>query len=484
MPIPEAMDAELLGDLQKAALGEYDILGVLGRGGMGLVYLAHDIRLNRKVAIKVLPPELLRSGAAAVERFRREAQIAASLRHPHITAIHGLRESSRLLYFVMEYVEGCTLGSVLEAHGRLTVDEAKVVILDVAGALGYAHQRGVTHRDIKPGNIILHVDGMAVVTDFGVAKLASADGLTSTGATVGSPRYMSPEQWSGQATPLSDQYAVGTVCYEMLAGAPPFRGETVEQLMKQQLLEVPRSIRELRPDCPAGLVRAVMRMLEKEPEQRWPSLNDALAAMEIGPVGPGAPVRRRLVELARSGHAVRSLPRTPASPIPLSRATQKPAKRSVPLRTVGGAAAAVLAIGLVAYLASRPSPSSPRPAAPPARSAAGDAAIQVEVPRSAPAARVPRRRETTRTSPPAAPAVASVRAAPGVLRIIVTPVWAYVSIDGSRRGSQLAVTDTLASGVPHRLRFERDGFVTVDTVVTLRPAQEYLLKIQMIARAR
>ena len=484
MPIPEAMDAELLGDLQKAALGEYDILGVLGRGGMGLVYLAHDIRLNRKVAIKVLPPELLRSGAAAVERFRREAQIAASLRHPHITAIHGLRESSRLLYFVMEYVEGCTLGSVLEAHGRLTVDEAKVVILDVAGALGYAHQRGVTHRDIKPGNIILHVDGMAVVTDFGVAKLASADGLTSTGATVGSPRYMSPEQWSGQATPLSDQYAVGTVCYEMLAGAPPFRGETVEQLMKQQLLEVPRSIRELRPDCPAGLVRAVMRMLEKEPEQRWPSLNDALAAMEIGPVGPGAPVRRRLVELARSGHAVRSLPRTPASPIPLSRATQKPAKRSVPLRTVGGAAAAVLAIGLVAYLASRPSPSSPRPAAPPTRSAAGDTAIKIEVPRPAPAARPPRRRETTRTSPPAAPAVGSVPAAPGVLRITVTPIWAYVSTDGSRRGSQLAVTDTLASGVPHRLRFERDGFVTVDTVVTLRPAQEYLLKIQMIARAQ
>ncbi|UCC71414.1 MAG: serine/threonine protein kinase [Gemmatimonadota bacterium] len=217
-----------------------------------MVFLAHETALGRKVAIKVLLPSLLR-GTAVVERFRREARIAASLRHRNITSIFDLKETSKLMFFVMEYVEGRALESILAETGALAVPVALVVLHDVASALSYAHQRNITHRDIKPANIIIDTEGMAVVTDFGVAKIADAEGLTSTGSAVGSPRYMTPEQWSGEASHLSDQYSLGCAAYKMLSGEVPCEADSIESLMKKQLFEVPEDLATVRPDSPPEL---------------------------------------------------------------------------------------------------------------------------------------------------------------------------------------------------------------------------------------
>ena len=352
-PVPAAAETELLADLQRVTLGEHDIQGILGRGGMGLVYLAHDISLNKKVAIKVLPPSLLQ-GEAAVERFRREARIAASLRHRHITSVFALKETTKVVFFVMEYVEGRTLDAILHDEGRLAIDTAEAILYDTAGALSYAHRREVVHRDLKPANIIVDVEGMAMITDFGVAKVSTAQGLTTAGSTVGSPRYMSPEQWSGKATSLSDQYALGCVAYEMLAGRAPFEGETIEELMKKQLFDAPQPLSELRPDCPAALADAVMRMLQKDASQRWPSLDAAVAAIGLRAVAPDDPVRLSLAEFAKRGHDVRALPKTPRSPIPVSKISlrrEPGAKRSPGVRRALPWAAALVAVaGVGAYL--------------------------------------------------------------------------------------------------------------------------------------
>ena len=358
-PVPQAAEAELLADLQQVTLGEYEIIGVLGRGGMGLVYLAHDMSLKKKVAIKVLPPSLLQ-GDAAVERFRREARIAASLRHRLITSVFALKETTKLLFFVMEYVEGRTLDAILHDEGRLSIEAAQAVLGDAMAALAYAHRREVIHRDLKPANIIVDVEGMAMVTDFGVAKVSTVQGLTTTGSTVGSPKYMSPEQWSGKATGLSDQYALGCVAYELLAGRTPFEGETLEELMKQQLFDTPRPAGELRPDCPPALVDGVMRMLAKDPGQRWPSLEAAMTGMGLRTSAPDDPVRLQLAELAKRGHDVRALPKTPRSPIPVSnislRRESAGPRRARGQRVVLWAAAALVVVGaaLIGYVLLQP----------------------------------------------------------------------------------------------------------------------------------
>ncbi|HEY7685136.1 MAG TPA: protein kinase, partial [Gemmatimonadales bacterium] len=328
-PAPQAADAQLLLDLQQVTVGDYEILGILGRGGMGLVYLAHDITLSKKVAIKVLPPSFLQ-GEAAVERFRREARIAASLRHRHITSVFALKETTKLLFFVMEYVEGRTLDAILQDEQRLPVDTAAAVLYDAMNALTYAHRREVIHRDLKPGNIIIDVEGLAMITDFGVAKVSTAQGLTTTGSTVGSPKYMSPEQWSGKATHQTDQYALGCVAYQLLAGRAPFEGDTLEELMKQQLFDTPVPLLEVRPDCPPAMAEAIARMLEKDPTKRWPTLDAARSAMGLHAPGLDDPARDTLAQWAKRGHDLRALPKTPRSPIPVSKITRPPSVAPLP----------------------------------------------------------------------------------------------------------------------------------------------------------
>jgi len=308
--------------LRQATLGEYEILAELGRGGMATVFLAHDLALDRKVAIKVLAPALLLMGEGMVERFKREARTAAALSHPHIIPIYAVKESEHVLYFVMKYVQGRALDTVIRDVGTLPIPMVQTILAQVGDALGYAHRHGVIHRDIKSSNIMLDEDGWAVVTDFGIAKVVQAAGLTMTGVTVGTPTYMSPEQCeTREVTGASDQYSLGVVAYEMLTGRLPFKGESTMAVMYAHFNERPRPVAELRPDCPPNLGAGVMRMLEKDPARRWPGMDDVVAVCGRPSLRHDDPVRGEMITLAKAGagSALMAQIATPTSPLVLSK---------------------------------------------------------------------------------------------------------------------------------------------------------------------
>src|SRR2546425_111104 len=304
IPIAQPADARgsMTDALRHATLGEYEILAELGHGGMATVYLAHDIALDRKVAIKVLAPALLLMGEGMVERFKREARTAAALSHPHIIPIFAVKQREHIMYFVMKYVQGRPLDAVVHDVGRLAVPLVQTILAQVGDALGYAHRHGVIHRDIKSANIMLDEDGWAVVTDFGIAKVVQAEGLTMTGVTVGTPTYMSPEQCeTREVTGASDQYSLGVVAYEMLTGRLPFRGESTMAVMYAHFNERPRPVAELRPDCPPNLGAGGMRMLEKDPARRWPGIDDIVAVCGRPSLRHDHPLRGEMVTLAEAG---------------------------------------------------------------------------------------------------------------------------------------------------------------------------------------
>ncbi len=269
------------------ALGvQYDIGRVIGRGGMGTVYAGREKALERDVAIKVLPPEAAEASADGRERFRREARIAAQLTHSNIVPLHTFGETEGLTFFVMGFVRGESLGARLRRDGRLAPDVARRILSELADALGYAHRKGVVHRDIKPDNVLIEDDsGRAMLTDFGIAKgHTSAGSLTQTGMVVGTPTYMSPEQATGDRNVdgRSDLYALGVLGYEMLAGRAVFRGESAQQLLMQHATQAPTPLAALAPEAPAGLAAAIMRCLEKDPAHRFPD-GKSLGAVLDGP---------------------------------------------------------------------------------------------------------------------------------------------------------------------------------------------------------
>jgi serine/threonine protein kinase len=348
---PSAWDA-IARRLQLATLGEFEIMTELGRGGMAAVFLARDLALNRRVAIKVMAPGLL-IGPGMLERFRQEAITVANLQHAHIVAIHGVRQIEDLHFFVMQFVPGRTLEGVLRDHGALPTSVARAWLHQVGSALGYAHRRGVIHRDIKPGNILLNTDGEAIVTDFGIAKVAEGPSHTQTGAVVGTPLYMSPEQcYARQLTGASDQYSLGVVAYEMIAGKPPFAGLSFA-LMRAHTDASPPPIRDTRPDVPPTMEAAVLRMLAKKPDDRFATIADALIALGAGPLMPDDPLHATLQQLAAATERLELLGdaiRTPASPVPMTRERPKP-----------GAASAAASSDQPAVVAIDPPPSDLEP---------------------------------------------------------------------------------------------------------------------------
>jgi len=262
--------------LADALEGRYRLERELGRGGMATVYLAEDLKHHRHVALKVLKPEL--AGILGPERFLREIEVAARLRHPHILPLYDSGEAGGFLYYVMPLVEGESLRDRLSREKQLPVDESLAITGQVADALAYAHRHGVIHRDVKPENILLE-SGHAVVADFGIALAVSAAGgdrLTETGLTLGTPLYMSPEQAAGsrELDGRSDLYSLGCVLYEMLAGEPPFTGPTVQSVVHQHVAVEPRIITQVRPAVSGEVATTLARALAKAPADRWRSAEE------------------------------------------------------------------------------------------------------------------------------------------------------------------------------------------------------------------
>ncbi|MCL4866337.1 MAG: protein kinase [Gemmatimonadales bacterium] len=268
--------------LAEALSDRYTLGNEIGVGGMATVYMAEDIKHGRTVALKVLKPEL--SSAMGTDRFPREIRLIASFNHPHILSLYDSGESAGFLYYVMPFVEGETLGARLAREKELPIGDVIRILIEVTDALAYAHDRGVVHRDIKPGNVLL-ANRHAVVADFGVAKALSAAGgdqLTTVGIAVGTPQYMAPEQAMGESDidHRVDIYAVGILAYEMLTGRAPFEAKTSQAMLSAHVMEVPKDPRELRPGIPAPLAEAVLKCLAKHPADRWQKAEDLRAQLE------------------------------------------------------------------------------------------------------------------------------------------------------------------------------------------------------------
>jgi predicted Ser/Thr protein kinase len=288
-------DAELRSHVERVLAPTYELDKEIGRGGMGIVFLARDARLKRNVAIKLLPPELaFRSEIRS--RFLREAETAAQLSHPSIVPIYNVDEKQGLVYFVMAYVDGDNLAKRIHDRGAMEPNEARRILRDVADALAYAHDRGVVHRDIKPDNILLDAQSSRpMVTDFGIAR-AISDGadarLTATGIAIGTPAFMSPEQSAGDRAldGRSDLYSLGIVAYQMLCADLPFVANNTPALLVKHLSEAPVPIDRRNPNVPADLARAVMLCLEKNPADRFANARALVQALDSGNV-PALPVR-------------------------------------------------------------------------------------------------------------------------------------------------------------------------------------------------
>jgi serine/threonine-protein kinase len=282
-------------DRLTAALADrYRLERELGQGGMATVYLAHDLRHDRKVAVKVLHPDL--AAALGAERFLAEIKTTANLQHPHILPLHDSGAADGFLFYVMPFVDGETLRDRLTRERQLPLDDTLLVAREVADALGYAHARGVIHRDIKPENILLQ-GGHALVADFGIALAVQSAGgqrMTQTGLSLGTPQYMSPEQAMGERAidARTDIYALGVVAYEMLAGDPPFTGSSVQAIVAKVLTERPSPITTVRDTVPAGVEHAVLRALAKLPADRWATAAEFASALRSdAPRSGGASAR-------------------------------------------------------------------------------------------------------------------------------------------------------------------------------------------------
>jgi tetratricopeptide (TPR) repeat protein len=277
---------ELAASLRSSIGDRYLIDRELGAGAMAVVYLAHDTKHDRSVALKVLRLEL--ASAIGADRFHREIEVVAGLTHPHILPLHDSGEAGELLYYVMPYVDGGTLRQRLEREGQLPMADASRIAREVADALGFAHRRGVIHRDVKPGNILL-AENHALLADFGIAHLADTDGeaLTRTGLALGTPTYFSPEQATGEheIDGRSDIYSLGCVLYESLTGEPPFDSPSVRGLISRHIMETPPRVREKRPDVSDGLEAVVQTALRKEPSDRFQTAEEM--AESIGLVSGG-----------------------------------------------------------------------------------------------------------------------------------------------------------------------------------------------------
>ena len=337
--------------------GRYRLDRELARGGMATVWIAEDPLLSRRVAVKLLLPQLAVDEALRV-RFRNEAIAAAKLTHPGIVATYDTGDDDGTAYIVMELVEGKTLRHLIDERGRLPVRDAVDISSQVADALEHAHRQGLVHRDIKPANVLVQSDGRVKVTDFGIAKAAGGDDLTRTGTVVGTARYLAPEQVNGHPVDgRADVYALGLILYEMLAGRAPFSGDNDMATAVARLTNAPEPVRTVRPEVPRPLEDVVARSLARDPDYRYPSaqaFKDALSpGRDTAPTGPLVPPRPAPEPPGFERTQVGDQPPPPARPAaPPAAAPAPPSRRRrrwpwlllvLALLVAGGTAAYVLA---------------------------------------------------------------------------------------------------------------------------------------------
>ncbi len=334
-------DEQLLSSVRRALAAEYDVEHELGRGGMAVVFKARDKELDRPVALKVLPPELA-PVATVADRFKREARLAASLDHPNIIPVYRVAQAGGVLYMAMKFIDGRSLDAVVADTGPLPLAVILTVLRAAARALAFAHDHRIVHRDIKGANILIDRDGRVVVSDFGIARAVESSTLTATGVMIGTPHFMSPEQCSGKAVgPQSDQYSLGVVAYQLLTGSVPFDGDSLPEILQHHWFTPPPDISMSRPDTPAALTAAVLRLLAKDPAERFQSTNDLVATLESipFPAAERAAGEARLRALAApkaaapvagAGHTVPALTAPPADVAPAAPAPAAPGPAAVP----------------------------------------------------------------------------------------------------------------------------------------------------------
>ncbi len=461
--------ASLQGRLQRIVEGKYKIERMVGKGGMGAVFLAQDLTLDREVAIKVLPPDISQD-PKVVQRFQQEAKTAAKLDHTNIIPIYRVESEGGLNYFVMKYIAGTSLEDVLEQKQPLTAEYIERVLWEAACALGHAHQRGIVHRDVKPANIMFDHDGRVMLTDFGISKaLQAASGFTGTGMIIGTPHYMAPEQAKGQQVDgRADQYSMGVVGYRMITGQLPFGGDSVHTILYKHIFEPAPRANSLRQDLPPHLSDAIARALAKEPEQRYPTMEDfATAVWPEQPVtaptkgGKASSTSRRPPPRTRGGRPVTAdapteVTNAPTTPIPKSgmKVGRAGARKSRAGLFVGVAVVAVAGVG--GYLALANKQSSAPPVTPPTQTTPTPVeTVRVTAPRR------DARRETGRQTAP--PPVQT--AEQGFITVNSDPPGT-VFIDGSDRGSTPLVEFGVSPG-RHTIRVERPGYKTKTETVTV-----------------
>jgi len=344
-------------------IGPYEVRRLLGKGGMGAVYLAADRSLDRMVAIKMLPPHLSEE-PEIVARFQREARAIAKLRHPNLMHIYTVGEHEGRPYFAMEYVKGSTLSSIIAKAGRIQPRQAAHVAAEIMSALDKVHQADIIHRDVKPGNIIIDEDGRAVLMDFGLARQAEDAPLTADHTVLGTPNYMSPEQAEGK--PLderTDVYSLGIVLYEMLTGAPPFKGKTSFEILRQHIESSVPPPSEVQAGVPKAFDAVVARAVAKSPADRYQDMRQMAAG--LAQVHPSATLAR-LAGAPGAGTKPAALLSQPGarfkSTVRLTRtAMSAPAGSRRSRRRLWAGAAAVVFVGLLSWLIFWPEP-APKPA--------------------------------------------------------------------------------------------------------------------------
>jgi serine/threonine-protein kinase len=456
-----AADDALLAEVRHALSGEYDIDREVGRGAMAVVYRATEAGLGRRVALKVLPPEMTLS-RELTERFKREARLAASLEHPNIIPVYREGQAGRFLFMAMKFIEGRSLEDIIESQGPLPVPVVLQVLRAATSALAYAHERGIVHRDIKSANILVDRDGRVVVTDFGIARAAEDASLTSTGTMVGTPYFMSPEQCAARRIgPQSDQYSLGVVAFQMLTGSVPFQADTLPGIMHHHFYTQVPDLGDARLDVPAALRELIDRALAKKPEHRFASTEAMLAAVNAIPFSEPSQ-QQGLANLRDLAHGspipvvgISALPAL-ASSIRLTPqaapSVPPPRAASISRWAIGVMVAIAIGAGGAAAVVLR---RDPAPTAAPASVVVAPAAQTVAEKTAPPPA-----------SPPQPTPSTTEAKAVGQLRVRAFPADAEIRVDGRLLGQGVVLDSTVRAGA-RRLRVSAPGFRTFDTTVTV-----------------